>query len=515
MNTRFTAAALSLLACLAGSLSSRAGTPAGEKPWPLRSGVPELFVDDTLIAEQKGLRRTLHRPRKDGGGSTPLIALADEFGGQPATLEANGSIVWDPRLKQWVMFALAFCATYTGPSADKTRLYRYTSKDGLNWTKGDDGSPQRIAVDLLDKASGQSATNVDLFSCCYNAKDREYPYQGWLWFANWGPEREGAYFMRSRDGKTWERGGMVVGTRAHEVRQDDRVLSGAGDVTLLAPDPEQNRFLALVKFNALAAVDPGNLLRARAYAFTDRLDAPLDLRRIQRVDLVPPAAESGGDQPHDEYYASTAWRQGSQWLGGLKIWHGGGDYPYSAAGCAFLKLASSRDGLHWKKVPYPNEAGVPEVWLPNGLEGGSQGRNDGGYMTEFSQGPLRLGDELVFYYGASSWGKNHARGKRVTGGGLFRARLRPEGFVSVDAGTLTTRPLAFPGRDLEVNAVGPVTVEVLDAGGRSLGTARLQGDSLRHPVRFAGKSLRDAAGGTGRLRFTVADGGKLYAFRAK
>jgi hypothetical protein len=306
---------------------------------------------------------------------------------------------------------------------------------------------------------------------------------------------------------------MVVATNAREIRQDGRTLSGAGDVTILAPDPEQDRFLALVKFNAPAPVEHDNRLRARSYLFTDRLDAPLDLRRIERVDLVPPAAEKGGDQPHDEYYASTAWRQGSQWLGGLKIWHGGGDYPYSAAGCAFLKLVSSRDGLNWKKVPYPNEHGVHEVWLPNGREGGSGGRNDGGYMTEFSQGPLRIGDELVYYYGSSSWGKNHARGVRVTGGGLFRARLRPDGFVSVDAGTLTTRPLSFQGRELEVNAVGPVTVEVLDAAGRSLGTARVRGDSLRHRVRFGRRSLRDAAGGTARLRFTVAEGGKLYAFR--
>ena len=98
------------------------------------------------------------------------------------------------------------------------------------------------------------------------------------------------------------------------------------------------------------------------------------------------------------------------------MWHGGGNYPYSAAGSAFLKLALSRDGLHWNKVPFANDAGVPEVFVPNGPEGGNGGRNDGGYLTEFSQGPLRIGDELIYYYGASSYGKNNPGNLRVGGG---------------------------------------------------------------------------------------------------
>ena len=482
----------------------------------LRKGVPELFVDDALIETQSGLKRTLHSPKKDGDGNTPLLAIGDEFGSNTSTLEANGTILWDPRLKKYVMFALGFAPTYQGPSADRVRLFRFTSKDGMNWVKGEDGKPERIAIDLHDPVSGTSATNIDLFSCCYNAKDREYPYQGWLWFANWGPGREGAYFMRSRDGKVWERGKMVASGEGWEIHQDGRVLNGAGDVTTLYQDPEQDRFLALVKFASPVEVGPGNRLRARGYAFVNRLDEPLDPKQIARVELVPAAADANGDQPHDEYYASTAWRYGSQWLGGLKIWHGGGDYPYSASGSAFLKLVTSRDGLHWNKVRYPGAGGTPEVWLPNSAEGGNGGRNDGGYLTEFSQGPLRIGDELIYYYGCSSWGKNHPRGIRVTGGGIFRARLRPDGFVSVDEGSLTTKPLVFEGQELELNAVGPVSVELLREDGKATGSARIEGDSLRHRVRFGRKSLREAAGNSAaRLRFTVPPGGRLFSFRVQ
>ncbi len=185
----------------------------------------------------------------------------------------------------------------------------------------------------------------------------------------------------------------------------------------------------------------------------------------------------------------------------------------SAAGCAFFTLVVSHDGLNWKKVPFPNDDGISEVFIPNGPEGGNHGRNDGGYMTEFSQGPLRIGDELIYYYGSSSYGKNKANLQRITGGGVFRARLRPDGFVSVDAGTLTTRPLALAGQDLFVNGDGPIAVEVLGADRTLLATADITGDSLRHKVTFDGKPLRQlAADRVARLRLTVTGSGRLYSF---
>lgn len=465
------------------------------------------------------MNRTLHQPRKDDGGRAPVIALDDEFGAVPATLEANGSIVYDPRLKKWVMFAVAFSPTTAGP--DRVRVYRFTSPDAMNWTKGDDGRPEHIRFDLHDAASGRDATNTDVFACHYDGRDAVHPYKGWLYFANWGEDLEGLYFVQSADGKTWTRGRQVARGNERKLEQDGRRLWGVGDVNGFYFDAPANRFLASLKF---ASPDEHgtpplkNRLRSRAYLFVDALDATIDLKRIDRADLVPPAADANGDLPHDEYYGSTAWRYESLWLGGLKIWHGGGDYPYSAAGCAFLKLAVSRDGLDWTKVPFPNADGIPEVFIANGPEGGSpgrkDGRNDGGYLTEFSQGPLRIGDELIFYYGCSSWGKNHPPGVRVTGGGIFRARLRPDGFVSVDAGTLTTKPLAFDGDELFVNGVGPLRVEVIQSDGKTLADAKVQGDSLSHRVRFAGRSLRELAGeGPTRFRFVVEDGGRVYSFK--
>jgi len=62
----------------------------------LKSGEAQLFVDDYLIASQSDLQRTLRKPKKDDGGNRPVIAIEDEFGETRSTLEANGTILYDP-----------------------------------------------------------------------------------------------------------------------------------------------------------------------------------------------------------------------------------------------------------------------------------------------------------------------------------------------------------------------------------------------------------------------------------
>lgn len=96
----------------------------GGEPIDVVASEPQLFVDDFLIASSNGLVRTLHQPRKDQGGNEPVIELADEFGVYTGTLEANGTIVFDPRLNKYVMFALGFSAQ--NRDWDRGRLYRFT-----------------------------------------------------------------------------------------------------------------------------------------------------------------------------------------------------------------------------------------------------------------------------------------------------------------------------------------------------------------------------------------------------
>jgi len=494
---------------LVGSLLT--GVAGATDPLRVGRGVPQLFVDDALIESQIDLKRTLHQPVKDGGGNIPLIVPAEG-----KDLQAYGTIVYDPRIAKYVMFMME----HTGGGG----FFLATSSDGLHWDQTERSKLVPVVFDTdLEPDPGARRMGLDLFSCYYDAKDPEYPYQGWLFFANYGLEKEGAYFVRSRDGRKWERGRQIFSsfggqgdTSSHTIVQDGKTVHGPGDVTIFSYDALEDRYLGIFKFYRVTGRDRNaNGYRSRAYMFLDHLDAPVDPRQIKRIALLPSGAQARGDTPWDEYYASTAWRYGSHWLGGLKVYHAQGDYPYSAAGCAFLKFSSSRDGLDWSKVPFANDDGVPELFLANGPEGGNGGQNDGGYICEFSQGPLRIADELIYYYSATSFGKKAPEERRITGGGIFRARLRVDGFVSVDWGTLTTLPLLFDGEQLLVNSAGPHTVEVIDAMGTALGRADVSGDSIRKTITFGGRSLRQIAGAKPvRVRFSVPTGSRLYSFTA-
>jgi hypothetical protein len=505
-----------LLVCVPLRHRAEAAVPPTEQPIPIATSVAQMFVDDFLIEWQEGLQRSLHQPRKDSDGLVPVLTLGNDLGA-PGTLQANGTIVFDKRLDKYVMFAIGFSAPLVG--WERVRLMRFTSPDAMNWIKGDEGNPQivfpRNQEDLKQPGEEGYFRSIDLFSCYYDDTDPREPYKGWLFlFSQHGTDHSGLYYMASANGIEWKRGPRIATLNSRRILQDGHELLGPHDVSVFNYDRRNDRFLATFKFTTTQPPIHRNLLRSRAYLWLDALNLPIDVGRIDRVDLVPAATSSHGDLPHDEYYASTAWRYESLFLGGLKVWHWGGDYPYSPAGSAFLKLVSSRDGVHWNKVPYPNEDGVPEVWVPNGHpEGGNQEQNDAGYISEFSQGPLRIGDELIYYYGCSSTGKNHPPESRMIGGGIYRARLRIDGFVSVDGGTFTTKPLTFDGSELLLNSIGPVKVDLLRAG-NVLGTAELDGDDLTNVARFDGKPIgKIVSNNPVQLRFTIGKGGQLFSFQ--
>lgn len=479
-------------------------------------GTAQLFIGDRLIGKNDSAVRTLHQPRKDDGGQMPVLFLEDEFGGVPGTLQ-GGTILYDPKLKQYVMFATAG-AHLEGHPWNWIRLYRFTSSDGFAWTKGDDGKPEcvfpRARDDLLDPASGARATNFDFTTFIYDEHDERYPYKGWIWYANWGDEREGMYFVRSTDGHVWERGAKVAPVEAFAFETATHRYQGPYDTTGFSYDPASRRIIASLKIAAKRKGDGSERYRARAYHEITALDQPVTFVTSRLVRLEPFRSHENGDLPDDEYYFSDSWRYGSMWLGALKIHHENADYPWSKAGCCFLKLVYSHDGLNWTKVPYTNDDGLAEVFLPNGPEGGNKGRNDGGYMTTFQNGPLRIGDELIYYYASSSFGKNHPAPTMLQGGGIFRSRLRVDGFVSVDSGTLVTVPLTTAGRDLFLNHVGEVSVLLRDKNDRVLATARVTGDSLRGRVAFGAGQLGDMVKQDAfKLEFSVPRGSELYSFQ--
>lgn len=480
------------------------------------TGEAQLFIGDRLVEKNLSATRTLHQPKKDEGGLKPVLFLEDEFGGVPGTLQ-GGTIIFDKKLKKYVMFATSG-AHLDGHPWNWIRLYRFTSIDGLTWTKGDRGNPEcvfpRSREDLLDQESGAYASNFDLTTFVYDESDESYPYKGWIWYANWGAQREGMYFVRSSDGHQWERGAQVVPHESFTFETDFHSYQGPYDATCFTYDPAKRRFIASLKIAAKRKERGAQRYRARAYYEIAAIDKPIAFDSGKLVRLEPARSSENGDLPDDDYYFSDSWRYGSMWLGTLKINHENTDYPWSKAGCSFLKLVYSHDGLHWAKVPYANDSGLAEVFLRNGVEGGNEGRNDGGYVTTFQNGPLRIGDELIYYYASSSFGKNHPVPRMLQGGGIFRSRLRVDGFVSVDSGTLVTVPLTTAGKDLFVNHAGEVSIVLLDKKENVLASAKAKGDSILTRVEFSTGNLGDLAKKEAfKLQFSVPRGSKLYSFQ--
>jgi hypothetical protein len=103
---------------------------------------------------------------------------------------ALGTIVFDPKLNKYIAFLREH-------SSDQ--MFRATSSDGLQWdqTRHEDLTPISMPMDLEPEPGTGGRQGLDLFSCYYNPKDRDHPYQGWLYYANYGHGREATPAMTS------------------------------------------------------------------------------------------------------------------------------------------------------------------------------------------------------------------------------------------------------------------------------------------------------------------------------
>jgi hypothetical protein len=184
-------------------------------------------------------------------------------------------------------------------------------------------------------------------------------------------------------------------------------------------------------------------------------------------------------------------------------------------GLTDVQLATSRDGMHWRRfrVSY--------------IDLGLSGRAPDGACIYVSRGLLRDGDQIRQYY--AGYPRTHGNPAGSEGNERFNGMVvqRLDGFVSADAGyeggQLTTPPIVFSGDRLELNvdcsAAGDCRVEILgDDGGPVEGFAlsdadMIRGNFIRKTVtwREGDADVGDLAGRPLRLRF-VMRACKLFAF---
>jgi hypothetical protein len=96
----------------------------------IKPGESQLFVDDFLIESQSSVTRTLHQPAKEIGGNLPVLTLDKEFD-VPATLEANGTIVYDRRGSPRVATTTCETSNATRMAPSVMKFYRIGGKTYL------------------------------------------------------------------------------------------------------------------------------------------------------------------------------------------------------------------------------------------------------------------------------------------------------------------------------------------------------------------------------------------------
>ena len=184
-----------------------------------------------------------------------------------------------------------------------------------------------------------------------------------------------------------------------------------------------------------------------------------------------------------------------------------------------IQLTYSRDGMNWDR------AGNRDMFLP---VSDCPGDFDWGFMYTLNS-PLVVGDEIWIYYCSSFSDHSHNGPVATDSTAIGLAKLRLDGFVSIDAdakeGTLTTKPFTPDGgQTVVINAdssvrEGHVLVEILGTDKEPIAKFSrddcdaLNGDKIRHTVTWGGSSdLSTLKGKAVRLRFYLKKA-KLFSLK--
>ena len=444
------------------------------------SGRRQLFIDDHVIQETRGVTRTLNQPVKYVGN--PIIRPVHPW---EANSRIYGTVIYDVDQEIFRMWYMAGPHNVDAPH----RTCYATSKDGVYWEKPSLGlvefNGSKDNNILLDDATGMTMIKDS------REEDPDRLYKT-MFYETLSPAVSVAF---SPDGVRWTG------------YEGNPVLTNASDNHfVLGWDENHGKYVAYVR----PAVFDGSNIRLIGRSASE------DFIHWTEPQVV--LAPNEEDPPGLEFYGMPVFRYEGLYLG--QLWHfyaNPEDRPLRSAGTGDVHLAVSRDGIGWERIGN----GVPFIPL------GPPGSLDHGLVYTAKE-PLVVGDELWFYYGASD--ADHglrwpiiAQDQRPFC--ISLAKLRLDGFVSVDGGgqegSLVTKPFQCDGGQLSINASargGWVSVAVLDEEGisvegyRKVECSLFDGDAIRHRVTWRENvSLDPLKGQTIRLKFYIGSA-KLFSF---
>ena len=467
---------------------------------PLEIGTrKQLFIDDYVVDRVDGVQRTLNQPTKYVGN--PVMIPLYPWEGR---IELYGTVMRDPesgRFRIWYLGqggmgvpSMSSGQPYSIHGHDPKNLHfsicYATSNDGIFWERPNLG---------LVEYQGSKDNNIALMNAAganvfedARETDPARRYKS-LFFELHGPDGtpnmgDGVSVAFSPDGVKWTK-----------YEQNPVITRSSDSHTLFGWDDLHGKYVSYCR----PSVREGNKIRRIGRAVSDDFvnwTVPEDV-------LVP----DDDDPPGMEFYGMPVFKYEDLYIGQLWAYQTPPEEPQIRfAGSIHVQLAGSRDGRVWERL------GERKPFIPNGPPGSIDH-----WETMTAQSPVVMGDELWLYY----CGTASEHGFTGRSGTICLAKLRLDGFVSVDAGdetgTVVTKPFLCEGDLLKINASarnGMVGVAVLDESGtQHQGYSRqdcalFDGDAIKHQVTWREhSSLKELAGKTIRLKFYLRNA-NLYAF---
>lgn len=409
----------------------------------------QLFLDDYVIESIKGIKKTLHPPKKWG----PVIR-----GGY----QSRNSPQWNPEKEIWEWW-------YMGQ-----HVYYATSSDGEEWERPslglyrwNDSKDKNIACD--PKGGGHQRL-YHILRDDYDPNP-QCRYKGLF-------STHDRYAGVSPDGFDW--------------RMLNKPPISSQDESQFTYDPLTGRYLAMVKQPTewgrsvflSTSEDFVDFSEPELIFHSDELDWENCRRRVHEVIensayITPPLIDDE-DYKAEIYNMAVMPYQGI-YIGFPTIFNPFGAIPPPHTNFTRInqiELAVSRDLYHWERVADRALFIGLDPW-----DGTSYGTSQ---LLMSGQPVVRENGEIWVYYnalrmpGSMERYRTYNRAKELfrlnvdpehfrDTGALSLAKLRPDGFVSLDgseAGILITKPFMLKGEDLYINAEanwGEIYTEIIDA----------------------------------------------------
>ena len=470
----------------------------------LREGRKQLFADAYLVDELAGARRVQHSPVKYEGN--PVIR--SEFDWENAWLQIRDAPLWNPQKQRWEMWYWG-----RGIGVPGIGTFLAVSDDGLNWEKPIVGVFEFNGSKENNLLTPISPYDLFLYHVLYDERDPN-PQRRWKALIGDTNPRPAA----SPDGINWT------------FLTEKRIPSG--EEGFLIYDELSRRFVFTLRtfgdfgFGPQRAVNISTskdfvewTAPALMYA-ADARDQEVGAAWMQRITADPAYVQplvNDPDQYNTQVYNMAVFPYEGIYFGmptmfrttGISSTVPWGD-GYSVPGLAVSpNLSDWRHAIDDERPDF-----LPLSPVADGVLDNSQ--------IEPPSRPIRLGDELFFYYTGIKFRSFESSGTYA----VHLARLRLDGFVSVqpaqEMGTVLTKPLVWRGSKLWVNADaagGELRAEVLDVEGNLLRSGlslresdAVAGDGIRLPLRWSGsEDLSELSGQTVRLRFQLRNA-DLFAF---